>query len=472
MNIERILENTVRHLNEASNQDLGKRFNRLLRFGLSDGGTGDIPLTKRAFRDLEAAETNPILRKKVFSTVDRIFEYILTDEILYNRFLLLLHRNFIFGEEGYDSMDFETLMMETLQEAKIKNFIAQFSAPTHAKSFIQNLDEESNARVNWISRDGREIQIQCDGSQERMVNIAENFKGNIIPFEGDVRVGFEDDKQDLIEGLIKKSEKSNVSYDILAEVYLRGVNAYPENTKRTAHQWAYDRVNSFVAGGKAQKIDDKDLWEEHLSRLNEPMTEADNALINELGKVGKAVAAGVAYQLWKMKKDQKKLDDKNKKNTQVSSEKSITKKKKTWRDKIDWDKNESLDISDTDLFFMEHDNIDDRFNAFLNESLADSLKKEKEKQNQETQDVRDKHRTKLQDLRRADAEQREKARRKADELKRKELEKQQNEEAPPSSKMERFIKKNKAAFNKKYGENGEKILYATAWKMHNKNKEK
>lgn len=42
-----------------------------------------------------------------------------------------------------------------------------------------------------------------------------------------------------------------------------------------------------------------------------------------------------------------------------------------------------------------------------------------------------------------------------------------NEAAPPG--MEKWIKKNKKIFIKKYGKKrGMRILYATAWKMHNK----
>jgi hypothetical protein len=38
------------------------------------------------------------------------------------------------------------------------------------------------------------------------------------------------------------------------------------------------------------------------------------------------------------------------------------------------------------------------------------------------------------------------------------------EEAPPGDKAERFIRKNKADFKDRYGENWERVLYATAWK--------
>ena len=42
------------------------------------------------------------------------------------------------------------------------------------------------------------------------------------------------------------------------------------------------------------------------------------------------------------------------------------------------------------------------------------------------------------------------------------------EDAPPSDKAERFIKKNKNTFKDKYGDRSKEVLYATAWKMHNK----
>lgn len=42
-----------------------------------------------------------------------------------------------------------------------------------------------------------------------------------------------------------------------------------------------------------------------------------------------------------------------------------------------------------------------------------------------------------------------------------------NEEAPPDAEIEKWIKSNKNRFKKEYGEDGEKILYAKAWKMYN-----
>lgn len=40
-----------------------------------------------------------------------------------------------------------------------------------------------------------------------------------------------------------------------------------------------------------------------------------------------------------------------------------------------------------------------------------------------------------------------------------------NEKAPPGKKTEEWIEDNKAEFKERYGDEWEKILYATAWKM-------
>lgn len=39
------------------------------------------------------------------------------------------------------------------------------------------------------------------------------------------------------------------------------------------------------------------------------------------------------------------------------------------------------------------------------------------------------------------------------------------EVAPEGEKAEEFITKNKASFKKRYGDNWERVLYATAWKL-------
>ena len=60
--------------------------------------------------------------------------------------------------------------------------------------------------------------------------------------------------------LYKKSQKSGFSTDILETVYVRGYRIWNESFGQTQEQFAFDRVNSFVAGGFATDLD-KDLME-------------------------------------------------------------------------------------------------------------------------------------------------------------------------------------------------------------------
>lgn len=56
--------------------------------------------------------------------------------------------------------------------------------------------------------------------------------------------------------LYKKSQKSGISTDILEEVYHRGYDTWSEVFGGTPEQFAFDRVNSFVAGGFAAELDE------------------------------------------------------------------------------------------------------------------------------------------------------------------------------------------------------------------------
>jgi hypothetical protein len=56
--------------------------------------------------------------------------------------------------------------------------------------------------------------------------------------------------------LYKKSQKSGISTDVLEEVYRRGYSIWNESFGQTAEQFAFDRVNSFIAGGFAADLDE------------------------------------------------------------------------------------------------------------------------------------------------------------------------------------------------------------------------
>ena len=63
--------------------------------------------------------------------------------------------------------------------------------------------------------------------------------------------------------LRKKSQEYVISYNILKEIFDRGMNSYATNSTMSAQQWAFARVNSFIKGGKTRTTTDADLWEQH-----------------------------------------------------------------------------------------------------------------------------------------------------------------------------------------------------------------
>ena len=62
--------------------------------------------------------------------------------------------------------------------------------------------------------------------------------------------------------LYKKSQKSGISTNVLEEVYQRGYAIWNESFGQTAEQFAFDRVNSFIAGGFAAELDEDLMNEE------------------------------------------------------------------------------------------------------------------------------------------------------------------------------------------------------------------
>jgi hypothetical protein len=56
--------------------------------------------------------------------------------------------------------------------------------------------------------------------------------------------------------LRRKSEKSGYDFETLAEVYIRGVQSWDESSSADPTQHAFNRVNSFVSGGKAMLLDE------------------------------------------------------------------------------------------------------------------------------------------------------------------------------------------------------------------------
>lgn len=92
--------------------------------------------------------------------------------------------------------------------------------------------------------------------------------------------------------LYKKSSQSGIPISILEEVYRRGHFIWNSKFKGTRQQFAYDRVNSFIAGGFAADLD-RDLYEstEMISRnKKKPSSRFDGT--NELVDVYKKDTPG------------------------------------------------------------------------------------------------------------------------------------------------------------------------------------
>lgn len=64
--------------------------------------------------------------------------------------------------------------------------------------------------------------------------------------------------------LMKKAEKTGISFSTLREVFERGSYAWDNDSRVTQEQFAFSRVNSYIARGKAWTLD-SDLREEKLS---------------------------------------------------------------------------------------------------------------------------------------------------------------------------------------------------------------
>lgn len=84
--------------------------------------------------------------------------------------------------------------------------------------------------------------------------------------------------------LYKKSANSGISVNILEEVFCRGYLLWNKQFKGTQQQFAFDRVNSFIAGGFAADLD-KDLVERSIKApINEEIIKTHNTPLSVIKK--------------------------------------------------------------------------------------------------------------------------------------------------------------------------------------------
>jgi hypothetical protein len=85
----------------------------------------------------------------------------------------------------------------------------------------------------------------------------------------------------ITETLIKKSGKTGIPFSALKEVFERGLSLYVEHTNQTPEQVAFNRVNSYIAKGRAWTLD-ADLREEKI--VNEELDSAFNMMMEKTHK--------------------------------------------------------------------------------------------------------------------------------------------------------------------------------------------
>ena len=78
--------------------------------------------------------------------------------------------------------------------------------------------------------------------------------------------GFEISEEAEIS-LRNKATKSQISYDIIKEIYDRGLLFWEETGSMDEQQYAFARINSFISGGKTRETIDVDLWEQHMNEV-------------------------------------------------------------------------------------------------------------------------------------------------------------------------------------------------------------
>ena len=118
---------------------------------------------------------------------------------------------------------------------------------------------------------------QC--SEEELVSVIESmiidFRVNDNPFGGTLQDLLFNvlPKDHVTESLIAKSNRSGISYTVLREVFERGLNSYT-NSRMTSEQFAFTRVNSYIARGKAYSLDEDLRNAKPLSKLDATFSES------------------------------------------------------------------------------------------------------------------------------------------------------------------------------------------------------
>lgn len=168
-----------------------------------------------------------------------------------------------------------------------------------------------------------------------MVNKNKNIDPQLVVVEQDAGFAVALTLKEKLS-LYNKSQKSGVSTDILEEVYRRGYHAYYEELAidsemltRSPEQYAFERVNSFIAGGMASQIDEdlkekRGLWD-NIHAKRERIKHGSGEHMRKPGSKGAPTAAALKASQTEDVVDEMKMGNPNKLTPSV---------RKDWRENL------------------------------------------------------------------------------------------------------------------------------------------
>ena len=130
------------------------------------------------------------------------------------------------------------------------------------------LDRRFKAFRHLPKDNGTEADKEMIKAQTRAVESFETDESLVSFIEqvtNDIHDSIVLDEAKRLHALREKSEKTGIVFEVLQEVYQRGLDSYEESKTITAEQWAFARVNSFISGGKNTIEEDADLYEKRFA---------------------------------------------------------------------------------------------------------------------------------------------------------------------------------------------------------------
>lgn len=163
-----------------------------------------------------------------------------------------------------------------------KNYNTTTSKPVYHAVKNPKVDHANIKRLSPKSQVNQNPQHHSENVQDTAVaNLNKKFENFL--FERHIQNKI---TNQVVESLQKKSDKSGIEFEVLSEVFKRGLSAWnPYICKNaTQEQWAFARVNSFISGGKAVELDSdlaegsfktKETSEKQSTDPNNPMSRLD-----------------------------------------------------------------------------------------------------------------------------------------------------------------------------------------------------